>query len=183
MNVTGSSMWPWPSPLDDGAASHLTVGTLLPQVALPSSAGVDIDLSMLKGRIVVFVYPFTGAPGVPNPPGWDDIPGAHGSTPEAEGFRDLMPMFAVRSAKVFGLSSQAVAEQEAFARRAAITYPLLSDMALRLSDALRLPRFETGGSIYLKRLTLLAIDGRITRCIYPVYPPHTHAAEVLAALG
>ncbi|MCC0008174.1 MAG: peroxiredoxin [Hyphomicrobiaceae bacterium] len=175
--------WPWPAPADDGGAAHLIAGTLLPPIALPSSAGVSIDVSKLGGRAVVFVYPFTGAPGVPNPPGWDEIPGAHGSTPEAEGFRDQMPMFAVKGIKVFGLSAQPVTQQEAFARRASITYPLLSDEGLQFADALRLPRFETGGVTYLKRLTLLIEDGRIARTFYPVHPPHTHALDLLAAIG
>jgi len=174
--------WPWPAPEDDGAAAHLIAGTRLPAIALPSSAGVALDLSRIEGRAVVFVYPFTGTPGDPNPPGWDDIAGAHGSTPEAQGFRDLMAMFAMKAVKVFGLSAQAGVDQQAFARRESLTFPLLSDCDLRFADALRLPRFTTGGAIYLKRLTLIAQDGAIARCIYPVHPPHTHAEQVLKAL-
>lgn len=172
--------WPWPAPKDDGAAAHLVAGTRLPAIALPSSAGIAIDLSRLEGRAIVFVYPFTGTPGETNPRGWDDIPGAHGSTPEAQGFRDLMPMFASKAIKVFGLSAQPSADQEAFARRESLTFPLLSDAGYRFADALRLPRFETGGATYLQRLTLILRDGILERCIYPVHPPHTHANEVLA---
>lgn len=177
------SEWPWPGPSDDGGAAHLVAGLPLPSIALPSTAGIEIDLSRIAGRYVVFVYPYTGTPGTPNPPGWDEIAGAHGSTPEAEGFRDLMPQFAVRGVKVFGLSMQASEAQLAFARRASLTFPLLSDGEARLSNALRLPRFETGGKTYLRRLTLNARDGRITRTFYPVHPPDTHASVVLAALG
>ncbi|MFN3869464.1 MAG: peroxiredoxin [Hyphomicrobiaceae bacterium] len=174
--------WPWPAPLDDGAAAHLVPGTAMPAIAVASSAGVAIDLSRLAGRAVVFIYPYTGAPGVPNPPGWDEIAGAHGSTPEAEGFRDAMPEFAVRGVKVFGLSAQPSIDQQAFARRAGITFLLLSDEGLRFADALRLPRFETGGTVYLRRLTLIVRDGTLERCIYPVHPPHTHAASVLGQI-
>lgn len=178
-----SQAWPWPAPEDDGGAAHLSAGTTLPAIALSSSAGVAIDLSKLQGRAVVFVYPFTGTPGEPNPPGWDDIAGAHGSTPEAQGFRDLMPMFAVKGVKVFGLSGQVSIDQEAFARREQLTFPLLSDRGYQFANALRLPRFETGGLTYLKRLTLIVRDGAIERTFYPVYPPHTHASDVLTALG
>ncbi len=174
--------WPWPAPEDDGAAAHLIAGTRLPAIALDTWMGVAIDLAALAGRAVVFVYPYTGRPGEPNPPGWDDIAGAHGSTPQAEGFRDAMAMFALKGVKVFGLSGQDTRAQESFARRCGITYPLLSDAGLRVADALRLPRFETGGVTYLKRLTLLVRDGAIERCIYPVHPPHTHAADVLRLL-
>lgn len=175
--------WPWPAPQDDGGAAHLKAGTPLPTLALPSSAGVEIDVSKIGGRVVIFVYPFTGTPGEPNPPHWDEIVGAHGSTPEAEGFRNLNPMFAVKGVKVFGLSGQRRAEQEAFARRVSLTYPLLSDEGWRFADALRLPRFETGGVTYLKRLTMIVRDGLIERTYYPVHPPDTHAQEVLAALS
>lgn len=175
--------WPWPAPGDDGAAAHLVAGARLPPVALQSSAGIAVDLSTLAGRAVLFVYPFTGTPGAPNPPNWDDIAGAHGSTPEAEGFRDAMPQFAVRGVKVFGMSGQPSLDQQAFARRAGITYPLLSDADFCFANALRLPRFETGGVTYLRRLTLLIRDGAIERCIYPVHPPHTHAGAVLQLIG
>ncbi len=174
--------WPWPAPEDDGAAAHIVAGMLLPPIALPSSAGVAIDLSRCQGRAVVFVYPFTGTPGAANPPGWDDIPGAHGSTPEAHGFRGLMPMFAMKAVRVYGLSAQASADQQAFARREALTFPLLSDSDLRFADALRLPTFATGGVTYLKRLTFVVRDGIIERTFYPVHPPHCHAGQVLAAL-
>ncbi len=174
--------WPWPAPSDDGGAAHLVAGLAVPSMLLASSADVGIDVSAIAGRAVLFVYPYTGTPGEPNPPGWDDIAGAHGSTPEAEGFRDLMPQFAVRGVKVFGLSGQTSADQQAFARRAGITYPLLSDAGFAFADALRLPRFETGGVSDLRRLTLLLRDGRIERCFYPVHPPDRHAAEVLAIL-
>ena len=175
--------WPWPAPADDGGAAHLIADTPLPAIALPSSAGVAICLSQLSGRAVVFVYPFTGTPGAANPPGWDDIPGAHGSTAEAEGFRDLMPVFAVKGVKVFGLSGQTSADQQDFARRAALTFPLLSDEAFRFADALRLPRFLTGGATYMRRLTLIVDGGRIARCIYPVHPPDRHAQEVADLLS
>jgi peroxiredoxin len=74
--------------LDDGAADHLTSGLVLPDIALPSSRGGMLNLSTRAGAAVVYVYPWTGRPGVSDPPGWDTIPGAHGSTPETEGFRD-----------------------------------------------------------------------------------------------
>lgn len=174
--------WPWPAPQDDGAADHLVAGLQLPAIALASSAGVPIDVSVVTGGIALFIYPFTGTPGEPNPPLWDEIPGAHGSTPEAEGFRDAMPLFAIKGIKVIGLSSQPTQEQQAFARRASLTFPLLSDVELKFAQALRLPRFETGGKIYLRRLTLLLRDGRIEKVIYPVHPPHTHAQDLLKLL-
>jgi peroxiredoxin len=118
-----------------------------------------------------------------NPPGWDTIPGAHGSTPEAEGFRDAYAEFKLLGYEVFGMSSQAPAEQEAFAARAGIPYLLLSDEKLAFADALKLPRFHAGAATYLRRLTMIVRDGIIYRALYPVHPPATHAQELLQSLS
>jgi peroxiredoxin len=174
--------WPWPSPSDDGGAKHLIPGTRLPDVSLPATRGAAVNLARYQERAIVFVYPMTGAPGAPNPPDWDTIPGAHGSTPEAEGFRDAYPDFELLGYEIFGVSGQSPAAQEEFSTRAGIPYLLLSDENQAFADALRLPRFETGGVTYLKRLTMVVRDGIIYRVIYPVHPPATHARELLQSL-
>ena len=51
-----------PAPQDDGAARHLA-GMRLPDVELPATMGAPVNLSRLKGRTVVYVYPRTGVPG------------------------------------------------------------------------------------------------------------------------
>jgi peroxiredoxin len=175
--VTG---WPWPAPTDDGGARHLARGRVMPDIALPTTAGGTVSFASLAGRAVVFCYPWTGRPGMPDPPGWDDIPGAHGSTPEAEGFRDLHAAFAGLDVQVFGLSSQPTEYQGELARRLNLGYTLVSDADFSIARALQLPVFETGGERYLKRLTLLLSDGTIEFVFYPVHPPNAHAREVLA---
>lgn len=174
--------WPYPAPGDGGGARHLEEGLALPEVALVSTDGAAVKLSEVPGLAIIFIYPWTGRPGLPNPPRWDDIPGAHGSTPEAEGFRDLHVKLATAGASVYGLSSQDTGHQREFALRVRLPFPLLSDASFLLADALRLPRFETGGTSYLERLTIVARAGRIARVFYPVHPPDLHAAEVLAWL-
>jgi peroxiredoxin len=177
------SKWPWPAPKDDGAAKHLIAGTRLPDCALAASRGADVNLARFQERAIVFVYPMTGAPGVPNPPGWDKIAGAHGSTAEAEGFRDLYADFELRGYEVFGVSTQSGSEQRAFAARSGIPYLLLSDAALAFADGLSLPRFKAGGTTYLKRLTMIVRDGVIYRAFYPVHPPDRHARDLLGELS
>ena len=175
--------WPWPQPQDDGGAKHLIAGTRLPDIALAATRGAPVNLARFQERAIIFIYPFTGTPGQPNPPNWDTIPGAHGSTPEAEGFRDCYAGLQVRGFDVFGLSGQSSPDQKAFVMRAGLPFQLLSDAGLAFADALRLPRFETGGVIYLKRLTLIVRDGVIYRSFYPVHPPHTHAQDILEQLS
>ena len=55
-----------PVPQDDGAARHLA-GTKLPDLALPATDGAPVNLSRLRGRTVIYIYPRTGVPGVDPP--------------------------------------------------------------------------------------------------------------------
>jgi peroxiredoxin len=176
------STWPYPAPVDCGGARHLRPDTEIPDVALPSTGGGETSIACAPGLSVVFVYTWTGRPGLSNPPDWDSIPGAHGSTPEAEGFRDLYAEYRARGAEIFGLSSQDQSHQREFAARAKLPYALLSDQGQLFRRALALPVFETGGVAYLKRLTLVVRDGRLVRVFYPVHPPDKHAGEVLSWL-
>lgn len=67
-----------------------------------------------------------------------------------------------------------------FAARKEITFPLLSDPDLRLASTLGLPTFSAGELRLYKRLTLVADSGVIAKVFYPVFPPDTHPADVLA---
>jgi peroxiredoxin len=178
-----TSVWPYPEPEDDSAARHLVPGLPLPDLELPATDGRSVSLAKLSGQWVIFIYPWTGRPGLPNPPHWDDIKGAHGSTPEAEGFRDTWPAYRAHGFAVLGLSGQTTLDQQEFAARVTLPFALLSDSDGALREALRLPAFETGGTIYLKRLTLVVEDGLIARTLYPVHPPHTHAGDLLSTLA
>jgi peroxiredoxin len=157
----------------------LEPGTKLPSIALPATTGALIDLAALPGVSLVAVYPWTGRPGLPNPPNWDDIQGAHGSTPELEGFRDLHASFTERAVRVFGLSLQHTDYQNEMAERLRLSFPILSDSGGAFTSALALPSFRTGDQNYLKRLTLVIDAGRIAHVFFPVPDPARHASEVL----
>jgi peroxiredoxin len=171
-----------PVPTDDGAADHLP-GSAVPDVALPSTQGGELSLAeAARDRVVVYVYPRTGTPGVPAPEGWDDIPGARGCTPQSCAFRDAQGELARHGAALIGISTQTPAEQAEFAQREHIPYPLLSDDGLVLAQHMGLPTFEAAGLQLYKRLTFVAEQGRIVKVIYPVFPPDRNADEVLAWL-
>lgn len=167
----------------EAATGRAMPGTVLPAVTLPATDGSKVDLAALSGRSIIAVYPWTGRPGQPNPPDWDDIPGAHGSTPELERFGDLSPRFEALRARLFGLSRQGTAYQRELVQRLGLPFVLLSDAQGLFGGALALPSFTTGGGIYLKRLTLLVNDGVIDRVFFPVPDPATHADEVLSWLA
>jgi peroxiredoxin len=160
-------------------ASHLIPGTVLPRISLAAPTGGEICIADAPGTSLLIFYPWTGRQGVPNPPNWDDIPGAHGSTPELEGFRDLAVEFAGLNVGLFGLSRQTTDWQREMAARLRLTFPILSDAEGRFASALSLPSFSTGGEIYLKRLTLVVSSGIIETLFFPVPDPASHASDVL----
>jgi peroxiredoxin len=170
-------------PADDGGARHLKRGQRVPDLDLPTTSGRLVNFAKFAGMAIVYCYPWTGRPGLADPPGWDDIPGAHGSTPETEGFRDLHAGFRQVGAQVFGLSTQPSDYQRELAERLAVPFEIVSDEEFAFQRALSLPTFATGGVTYLKRLTLAIRDGRIERVYYPVATPAAHAREVCAWLG
>jgi peroxiredoxin len=171
-----------PVPQDDGRARHLT-GIRLPDVELPATSGSRVNLSKLKGRTVVYIYPRTGVPGVDAPPGWDDIPGARGCTPQSCGFRDhFADLKALGVSQVFGLSTQDTDYQREAADRLHLPFPILSDAELDFATGLHLPMFMASGMTLLARMALVIEDGKIVKVFYPVFPPDKNAEEVVAWL-
>lgn len=172
-----------PAPPDDGAARHLE-GMAMPDVALTATAGTQVSLAKLSGRVVVFAYPRTGVPGQPSlVDDWDMIPGARGCTPQTCAFRDLHKVMIVAgAARVFGLSTQDPAYQHEAAERLHLPFPLLSDTKLALTKALRLPTMQVTGQTLIKRLAMIIDDAKIAKVFYPVFPPDRNAGDVLAWL-
>ena len=170
-----------PVPVDDGACDHL-VDTAVPEVTLDSTHG-PVDLRELGAELaVLYVYPRTGLPGRPTPEEWNAIPGARGCTPQSCGFRDHAAELADLGARVAGLSAQTLPEQEEFAQREHMPFPVIADPGRRLGAALRLPTFEFEGMELYRRVTLVLAAGRVTKVFYPVFPPDRSAADVVAWL-
>jgi peroxiredoxin len=170
-----------PVPADDGACDHLP-GARMPSVPLRSTGGRMVDLSAEPGRVVAYIYPMTGTPGVALPEGWDAIPGARGCTPQSCAFRDHHAEIRALGATVFGVSAQSPADQAEFAGRVHLPFELLSDERLALAHSLRLPRFEAGGRTLIRRVTLILSEGKIEKVFYPVFPPNANAGEVVGWL-
>ena len=166
-----------PVPEDDRACDHLP-GRKLPDLELDSSQGtVDV-----RGFDVLYVYPRTGRPGRPMAPGWDDIPGARGCTPQSCAFRDHHEELLALGVRVAGVSAQPLADQVEFAERNRMPFPVVADPERRLGAALGLPTFDAEGSTLYKRVTLVAEQGEIVKVFYPVFPPERNAEDVLAWL-
>ena len=178
-----------PAPEDDGAAAHLR-GCLLPPLTFTATTGEQLRLDTITtGRWVLYLYPLTGDPAMDVPHGWDDIPGARGCSQEACSFRDALSALRTAGAeKVVALSSDSATFQEDLVARLHLPYPMISDPDLHLARSLDLPTSTSesmpgayGGELY-KRLTLVIDANRIEHVFYPVFPPSTHADQVLAWL-
>ena len=158
------------------------IGSKLPDIGLVATDGRIVNPAQLAGRAVFFCYPYTGRPGHADPQGWDTIPGAHGSTPQALGFSAAYERFVKLGVKVFGVSFQDVFWQSEFAKRNSLQIPLLSDHARKFSNALNLETFKAGDGDFLKRVTLVAAHATIVAVRVPVEMPGKDAEETLALI-
>jgi len=170
-----------PVPEDDGRAAHLP-GLPMPRVVLSTSDGNRVDLAALPaGRTVIYLYPLTGQPGVDLPDGWDSIPGARGCSTEACSFRDHYDeLHQAGAAEIYGMSSQSPPYQAEVVERLHLPFQMLSDPEFTVADVLDLPTFAAPGHSRLySRLTLIVNNGTVEHVFYPVFPPNTHAGQVL----
>jgi DNA-binding HxlR family transcriptional regulator/peroxiredoxin len=159
------------------------VGAGVPTVALAAAQGQPRDLIGDCEWTVVFCYPGAYAASSAYPTGWGEIPGAAGCALEATTFARRIDEFARLGAEVVGVSTQRPEDQAAFAAKAHVRYPLLSDQELRLTAALRLPTFRAGGRDHLKRLTLLVgRDRMIRRVLYPIADPVASVGQAISLL-
>jgi len=171
-----------PIPVDDGACNHL-LGLTVPDLELPATTGGHVSPVGHGARwTVLYAYPRTGVPDKDSPPGWDEIPGARGCTPQNCAFGDHYRELQNLGAAVFGLSTQSTAYQLEMATRLHLPFPVLSDEDLQLTRALRLPTFRYGDWTLIKRLSLILEGDRIAHVIYPVFPSTADAPAVLAWL-
>ena len=168
-----------PAPVDDGAARHLK-GMRVADIALPATNGATVNLSTLKGRTILYIYPRTGRPGQALPTGWDGIPGARGCTPQTCGFRDHAgDLTRLGVAHLYGLSTQDIAYQTEAVERLHLPFAILSDEKLSFAKAMNLPTFDVDGMRLIKRMALVIDDGVIAHVFYPVFPPDKNAEEVV----
>jgi peroxiredoxin len=117
-----------------------------------------------------------------SPPTGTRFPEPRGCSNEACSFRDHHAEIRAADADVLGLSTQDPNDQQEAVQRLRLTYLLVSDADLQVTQALSLPTFEVAGQTLLRRLTLVVRDGVVEHVWYPVFPPDGHAEQVLAWL-
>lgn len=156
------------------------VGDMMPDVALPSTNGGIIYPGGIPGKAVYVIYPYTGRPGVPDPEGWDSIPGAHGSTPQLLAYSACYDKYISFDIKIFGISLQTTEWQLEFVERVGLRFLLLSDAARSLDSALGLQTFAAGRRLFLRRRTLVVDTGKIILDRSEINQPETDSDIVLA---
>ncbi len=149
----------------------LTTGDRAPSFSLTSDSGKTVSSASLKGqRYVLYFYPK------------DDTPGC---TKEACAFRDNLPAFGKLGVPVFGLSADDGQSHAKFAKKYALTFPLLSDPDHALLDAYGawVEKNMYGRTYFgVQRSTfVVAGDGRIDHA-WPKVSVDGHAEAVLAFL-
>jgi peroxiredoxin len=154
----------------------------IPDVTLPATLGTAVNLRHRAGLCVLFIYPYTGRPGHPDPEGWDIIPGSHGSTPQALGYKALYRDYEKLRVGVFGMSFQSPEWQLEFSERNHLPFNLLSDSRAAISTRLGLQTFMAGGQAFLTRRTMVIRDGRLVWERKDVPEPEKDAAAVLTWL-
>lgn len=149
----------------------LAEGDRAPDFQLPSSAGMPVRLSSLKGKqVVLYFYPK------------DDTPGC---TVEACSFRDSLPKFDKLDAVVLGVSKDSLESHAKFIDKYSLNFTLVSDEGLeahRLYDTWK--QKVNYGKKYMgtERSTfVIGADGKIKK-IFRKVSPKGHEVEVLAAL-
>ena len=153
------------------AEQAFEIGDRAPAFALKSGEGATVKLSDYRGRrVILYFYPK------------DDTPGC---TKEACDFRDARAKLAKADAAVLGVSCDNAASHERFAKKFALTFPLLSDPDAATAKAYGVYKQKSMyGRTYwgIERTTfLIDEEGRIAR-VFPKVSVTGHIDAVREAL-
>jgi thioredoxin-dependent peroxiredoxin len=154
------------------SSTKLSVGDQAPDFTLPSSDGLSVKLSDLRGKnVVLYFYPK------------DDTPGC---TKEACTFRDSLPSFGAVDAVVLGVSKDSLESHAGFIRKYGLNFTLLSDEDTQVNKLYGTwVEKENYGKKYwgTERSTfVIGKDGTIKQ-IFRKVSVDGHEKEVLAALS
>ena len=168
-----------PVPEDDGKASHL-LGRQIPEITMPSTKNNFFDFSAIdKKNTILYFFPMMGMPDRELPPGWNDIPGARGCTPQNISINKHLKDLEEHDAVPIGISTQPIADLEQLSSIRNLSQILVSDNNLEFQKHLNIPVFAINRNTMYKRLTLVVKNSKIIKVFYPVFPPDKHVSEIL----
>ncbi len=147
-----------------GRADELELGAQLPAVTVADQNGASVDLAAAGGQgwTLVYFYPKADTPGC---------------TKQACSLRDAYATLLDKGVRVFGVSSDEVADQKAFQEKYHLPFTLLADTEKKVIGAFGVP-YITG---FAKRQAFLFRDGKL---VWRDLAASTEeqAADVLAAI-
>ena len=154
--------------------SLVNTGDLLPDVHLKSTNDTVVSLRDIaaKHHLVLYFYP-------------GDLEGLRypeltGCTPQACSFRDSVAELRSKGAEVFGISLQPTARQKDFHQREHLTFPLLSDSELELTNALGIPLWTSeSGEVFVSRTTVISRKGGAVFHVFDDVQVDGHISQVL----
>lgn len=147
-------------------AKQLQPGDAAPGFEARSTRGVDIRIEDYRGRyLVLYFFPKAFTPGC---------------TREAHRFRDNYPEIRQLGAEVLGVSSDSHSTQCDFAEQHRVTFPLINDTELEISQAYGVARRWLPLS---KRVTfVIDPEGRIAARFQHEFQVNRHLDDVLRYL-
>ncbi len=151
-------------------AASPTEGMPAPAFSLPVDGGGTVSLSALKGRkVAIYFYPKADTPGC---------------TKQSMDFSRLKPQFEKADTTVIGVSADAVAAQDKFKAKHALTVPLASDPGREMIEryGVWVEKSMYGKKFMgIERATFL-VDGKgVIRKVWHNVKVEGHAEVVLAA--
>ena len=168
-----------PVPEDDGAADGLP-GKAMPELSPPASDGTLSILPHSGLDVRSSIYIPSPAPGRRSATGGTRFRGPAAARPRRADFRDhYADLQHAGASRVFGMSSQDPQYQAELVKRLRlpfVCYPIHSSPWPTRSTA---DLCRTGLRAPVHAATLVVRDGRIEHVFYPIFPPNTHAQQVL----
>jgi peroxiredoxin Q/BCP len=149
------------------AAEPLELGKGIPEVEAKTQDGKTIKLQEAgaKGWVLVYFYPKADTPGC---------------TKQACSLRDAYEKLTKEGVQVYGVSTDSVEEQKAFAEKFKLPFTLLADKDASVVKAFGVPTMR--GDAFAKRQAYLFKDGKL---VWRDLKASTEkqAADVLAEIG
>ena len=150
--------------------SELAEGTKAPAFTMKASGGREVSSAALKGKpYLIYFYPKADTPGC---------------TKQACGVQEALPALGKIGLEVIGVSPDAMAPIEKFAKKYNLAFPLASDEDHTVAEAYGVwVQKSMYGKTYMgmeRSSFLVGADGKIAK-IWRKVKPEAHAAQVLEA--
>jgi peroxiredoxin Q/BCP len=145
------------------------VGSVAPDFTLTTNEGNQASLKDFRGKwVVLYFYPkdFTG-----------------GCTLEAHNFQTDLAKYQAANAVILGVSVDTAESHKSFCAKEGLTFKLLSDADMKVSDSYgSLMEYKPGMKLSARNTFIIDPQGKVAKVFMKVGPAG-HSAEVLAALA